>query len=63
MWRGIAFHQIAFEDFDREYDQDEYEDKIAQLVKKVDGLMRNESGDDYDRWQAAIRFLQEKITT
>jgi hypothetical protein len=48
------------EDFDREYDQDKYERKIAKLVKKADGRMRKGSRDDYDRWWAAIRFLQRE---
>jgi hypothetical protein len=45
------------EDFDREYEQDEYERKIAKLVKKADSRIRKGSRDDYDRWWAAIRFL------
>jgi len=48
------------EDFDREYDQDKYEHKIANLVTKADGRMRKSSPNDYDRWWAAIRFLQRE---
>ena len=48
------------EDFDREYDQDKYEQKIAKLVKKTDSRMRKGSRDDYDRWWAAVRFLQRE---
>ena len=48
------------EDFDREYDQDQYERKIAKLVMKADRRIRKGSGDDYDRWWAAIRFLQRE---
>ena len=48
------------EDFDREYDQDEYEHKIAKLVAKADKRIRNGSAEDYDRWWAAIRFLQRE---
>jgi len=48
------------EDFDREYDQDKYERKIAKLVTKADERMRKGSRDDYDRWWAAIRFLQQE---
>jgi hypothetical protein len=48
------------EDFDREYDQDEYEQKIAKLVTKADRCIRRTSRDDYDRWWAAIRFLQRE---
>ena len=48
------------EDFDREYDQDEYEHKIAKLVAKADKHIRNGSCEDYDRWWAAIRFLKQE---
>ncbi len=48
------------EDFDREYDQDEYEHKIAKLVAKADKRIRKGSRDDYDKWWAAIRFLQRE---
>jgi hypothetical protein len=46
------------DDFDREYDQDEYEKKIARLVRKADAHARKEPGDEYDGWRAAIRFLK-----
>jgi hypothetical protein len=46
------------EDFDREYDQAEYERKIAKIVGKADKRIHKSSGDDYDRWWAAIRVLQ-----
>jgi hypothetical protein len=48
------------EDFDREYDQAEYERKIAKVVTKADRRIRKSPGDDYDRWWAAIRFLQRE---
>ena len=48
------------EAFDREYDQDEYEQKIAKLVAKTDKGIRNGPRDDYDRWWAAIRFLERE---
>jgi hypothetical protein len=48
------------EDFDREYDQAKYEQKIAKLVTKADRRIRKGSRDDYDRWWAAIRFLQRE---
>ena len=48
------------EDFDREYDQDEYEQKIAKLVTNADRRIRKGSRNDYDRWWAAIRFLQRE---
>src|SRR6202165_5737886 len=48
------------EDFDREYDQHKYEQKIARLITKADKRIRKGSRDDYDRWWAAIRFLQRE---
>lgn len=48
------------EDFDREYDQDEYEQKIATLLKEADQRIRKASSDDYAKWWAAIRFLQRE---
>ncbi|HEX3353708.1 MAG TPA: hypothetical protein VHS34_12865 [Terriglobales bacterium] len=48
------------EDFDREYNQDEYEHKIAKLVAEADKRIREGSREDYDRWWAAIRFLQRE---
>jgi hypothetical protein len=48
------------EDFDREYDQDGYEQKIAKLVTQADKRIREGSRYDYDRWWAAIRFLQRE---
>jgi len=51
------------QDFDCEYDQDEYEHKIAKLVRNADKRIRRGARDDYDKWWAAIRFLNEKTTT
>src|SRR5262249_7114455 len=48
------------EDFDREYDQDEYEAKIARLVTKADKRIHKDSREEYDRWWAAIRFLKRE---
>src|SRR5262249_38189401 len=48
------------EDFDREYDQNEYEHKIAELVTKADQRIRKGVRDDYDKWWAAIRFLERE---
>lgn len=48
------------EDFDRDYDQDEYERKVAKLVRNVDRRMRKDSPQDYEEWWAAIRFLQRE---
>ena len=48
------------EDFDRECDQAKYEKKIAKLVTKADRRIRKGSPGDYDKWWAAIRFLQRE---
>ena len=39
----------VYEDFDRGYDQAEYERKIAKLVKKADKRLRKNPREDYDR--------------
>ena len=48
------------EDFDREYNKDKYEHKIAKLVTQADKRIRNGVRDDYDKWWAAIRFLERE---
>jgi hypothetical protein len=58
-WTLPDMMQVS-EDFDREYDQAEYERKIAKLITKADTRIRNGSREDYDRWWAAIRFLQRE---
>jgi hypothetical protein len=59
---GWTLHDImkVNEDFDREYDQDEYKRKIAKLATKADKRIRKDSRDDYDKWWAAIRFLERE---
>jgi hypothetical protein len=48
------------EDFDREYDQQTYEQKVAKLVTRADRCVRKGSRDDYDRWWSAFRFLERE---
>ncbi len=48
------------EEFDRQYEQDEYEQKIAGLIRKADKHARKESRDEYEAWWAAARFLKDK---
>jgi hypothetical protein len=50
----------VYEEFDREYDQDEYEQKIARLIRKADNHARKESRGEYDAWWAAVRFLKRE---
>ncbi len=47
-----------YEQFDRDYDQDEYEQKIARLIRKADNCARKESREECNAWWAAIRFLK-----
>jgi len=46
--------------FDREYDQDSYEQKIARVVARTYKHILKDSRDEYDGWWAAIRFLQRE---
>ena len=48
------------EQFDREYNQDEYEKKIARIIGKAYKRIRHDSHDEYDKWWAAVRFLQRE---
>ncbi len=48
------------EDFDRDCDQAKYEKKIAKLVTKAYRCIRKGSREDYDKWWAAIGFLQRE---
>jgi hypothetical protein len=48
------------DEFDRAYDQDEYEAKVAGLVKHVYKKILKDSGDEYDKWWSAIRLLSKQ---
>ncbi len=48
------------ENFDREYDQDEYEQKIAKLIAKTDKHLRKDSREEHDKWWEAIRSLEKQ---
>ncbi len=50
----------VYEEFDRDYDQHQYEKKIARLIQSADKFARRESRDVYDRWWAAIRLLRRE---
>jgi hypothetical protein len=50
----------VYEEFDRDYDQDHYEKKVAGLIRRADKFARKESRDVYDRWWAAIRLLRRE---
>lgn len=48
------------EEFDREYDQDEYEKKIARIIATAYKRILHDSRDEYEKWWAAVRFLQRE---
>ena len=48
------------EDFDRDYDQDDYEQKIARLVAQADKKVREGQREEYERWWSAIHFLERE---
>jgi len=48
------------DEFDREYDQDDNERKIAGIIAKADKNIRKGPQDDYDRWWSAIRFVERE---
>ena len=58
-WTLPDIMQVS-EQFDREYDQDEYEKKIARIVSKAYKGILHDSPDEYDKWWAAARFLQRE---
>lgn len=48
------------EEFDREHDQDKYEQKITKLVAKAYKRICKGPRNEYDQWWAAIHFLQKE---
>jgi hypothetical protein len=48
------------EEFDREYNQDEYEEKITRLVKEAAIHDDRQSVKQYDLWWDAIRLLKKE---
>lgn len=48
------------EEFDREYEQDAYEQKIAMIVAKTYRNILQHSRDEYDKWCAAVHFLKRE---
>ena len=58
-WTLPDITQVS-EEFDREYEQDAYEVKIAKIVAKAHKNILKRSRDEYERWWAAIRFLKRE---
>jgi hypothetical protein len=50
----------VYQEFNREYDQDAYEQKIAGIAARGYKHILKNSPDEYEKWWAAIRFLQRE---
>jgi hypothetical protein len=48
------------EQFDREYDQDEYEKKMAKIIANLYRGVLHDSRDDSQKWSTAMRCLQRE---
>jgi hypothetical protein len=48
------------DEFEREYDRNKYERKVAKLIRNTDKRMRKESAEEYKLWWCAIRFLRKE---
>ncbi len=48
------------DEFDRNYDQNDYEKKITKLILKAAKHDRRKSRDEYDSWLKAIRILERE---
>jgi hypothetical protein len=58
-WTLPDMMQVS-DDFDRDYDQNDYERKIARLIKSVDKRLQKENPVGYQDWRSAIKFLKRK---
>jgi len=48
------------EQFDREYDQDQYERNMTRIIAKAYRRVLRDSRDEYDKWWAAVRYLRRE---
>ena len=46
--------------FDRDYDQAEYEQKIARLIRQIRANARVGSREEFDAWTQAVRILGQE---
>jgi hypothetical protein len=58
-WTLPDIMQVS-EQFDREYDQDKYEKKIAAIVGQAYKGSVHDSRENYDKWWSAVRFLERE---
>jgi hypothetical protein len=61
-WTLPDIAQVS-EQFDREYNQDDYEKKIARIIAKAYKHILQESRVEYDRWWGQFGSYGERITT
>ncbi|PWU12343.1 MAG: hypothetical protein C5B51_00790 [Terriglobia bacterium] len=47
------------ETFDREYDQEHYEHKIAKLIRSLRVRHRRDNADEFDAWTEAVEKLRD----
>ena len=47
-------------EFDQDVDQDSYEQKIANLIKKIDRRYRTGNHQEYGRWRSATQMLLQE---
>jgi hypothetical protein len=47
-------------EFDRKYDQDEYEEKVARLIANVTADRHHRNRDEEEKWDAAVHKLSEE---
>jgi hypothetical protein len=48
------------DEFDRQYDQAEYEKKVSAIITHLDKRLRKESPDEYEDWRSAVQYLERK---
>ncbi|PYX47360.1 MAG: hypothetical protein DMG79_14115 [Acidobacteria bacterium] len=48
------------EQFDREYDQEHYEKKIARIIAEAYTHILQDSRVEYEKWWDAVRFLRRE---
>jgi hypothetical protein len=58
-WTLPDMMQVS-DEFDRQYDQSDYEKKVTHLIKRLDKRLRKEKSREYDDWRSAIKFLKGK---
>jgi hypothetical protein len=58
-WTLPDIAQVS-EQFDREFDQDGYEKKIASIIAKAYKHILHDSHDEYDKWWDAVQFLRRE---